>query len=142
MKRSELKKVLKPLIKECIKEVIFEEGVLSNLIKEVAVGIGSQQTIVETRVQEPERNFSRQQTELQEEARAAMEERKRRLEEAVGGGMTGIFEGVSAIPSAGSVGDGSNPQSPLSAYAPGDSGVDISAIMGLAGNASNWKKMI
>ena len=53
MKKSELRQVLKPLIKECIKEVIFEEGVLSNLIKEVAVGIGSQQTIVETRAPEP-----------------------------------------------------------------------------------------
>ena len=49
MKKQELQKILKPLIKECIKEVIFEEGVLSNLIKEVAVGIGSQQTIVETK---------------------------------------------------------------------------------------------
>ena len=141
MKKQELQKILKPLIKECIKEVIFEEGILSNLIKEIAVGIGSQQTIVETR-QTPPPDFSRQQIELQEEARTAMEEKKRRLEEALGGGMTGIFEGVSAIPSAGKVGDGSNPQSPLSSYAPGDSGVDISSIMGLAGNFSNWKKMI
>ena len=31
MKKNELQKILKPLIKECIKEVIFEEGVLSRL---------------------------------------------------------------------------------------------------------------
>jgi len=32
MKQSELKKALKPLIKQCIKEVIFEEGALSTII--------------------------------------------------------------------------------------------------------------
>ena len=33
MKRSELKKILKPLIKECIREVILEEsGVLSKIV--------------------------------------------------------------------------------------------------------------
>ena len=48
MKKDQLKKVLKPLIKECIKEAIFEEGVLSGLIKEVAAGLGSQGTIVES----------------------------------------------------------------------------------------------
>jgi len=35
MKKSELKS----LIKECVKEVIFEEGVLSNIITEVATGL-------------------------------------------------------------------------------------------------------
>ena len=47
MKKSELRQVLKPLIKECIKEVIFEEGILSNIVSEVAQGLGGQ-TIVET----------------------------------------------------------------------------------------------
>ena len=84
MKKQELQKILKPLIKECIKEVIFEEGVLSNLIKEVAVGIGSQQTIVETRVEEPTQDFSRQAAQLQEEQRLALEERKRKIEESIG----------------------------------------------------------
>ena len=34
MKTQRLKKALKPLIKECIKEIIFEEGVLSSIIRE------------------------------------------------------------------------------------------------------------
>jgi hypothetical protein len=34
MNKNELKKVLKPLIKECIKEVIFEDGTLSSIIAE------------------------------------------------------------------------------------------------------------
>lgn len=140
MKKQELQKILKPLIKECIKEVIFEEGVLSNLIKEVAVGIGSQQPIVEAQAPEPEYDFSRQRVELQEEARSAMTERKRKLEESLGGGFSGIFDNVEPISRAGSPGS-SDSQSPLSSYAPNDAGVDISGIMAIAGG-KNWKNMI
>lgn len=139
MKKNELQKILKPLIKQCIKEVIFEEGVLSNLIKEIAVGIGSQQTIVETR-QTPPPDFSRQRVELQEEASDALKEKKRRLEESMGAGFNGIFDNVDPISRAGSPGS-SNSQSPLSAYAPNDAGVDISGIMAIAGG-KNWKNMI
>ena len=39
MKRSELKGI----VKECIKEILFEEGVLSNLVAEVAFGISKAQ---------------------------------------------------------------------------------------------------
>ena len=45
MKKSELKKVLKPLIKECIREAIFDEGVLSGIIKEVAQGMGTNMVV-------------------------------------------------------------------------------------------------
>ena len=38
MNKTELKKILRPLIKECIKEVIFEEGTLSTIISEVVKG--------------------------------------------------------------------------------------------------------
>ena len=44
MKRSELKKI----VKECVKEILFDEGVLSSLVAEVAVGITrAQNTLVE-----------------------------------------------------------------------------------------------
>jgi len=140
MKKQELQKILKPLIKECIKEVIFEEGVLSNLIKEVALGIGSQQTIVESKASEPEHDFSRQRVELQEEAHAAMTEKKRKLEESLGSGFKGIFEDVEPLHKGGSPG-GSPAQGPLATYAANDPGVDISGIMAIGGG-KNWKNMI
>ena len=37
MKSEELKQVLKPLVKQCIKEVIFEDGVLSGIITEKGI---------------------------------------------------------------------------------------------------------
>ena len=38
MTKKDFKRILKPLIKECIKEVMFEEGVLSTVITEVVKG--------------------------------------------------------------------------------------------------------
>ena len=139
MKKQELQKILKPLIKECIKEVIFEEGVLSNLIKEVAVGIGQQQVIVETRAQEPEHDFSNHRAALQEQQLQALEDKKKKLEESLG--LGNIFENTSPLSGPGSPSSGGSSNSPLSTYAPGDPGVDISGIMAIAGG-QNWKKMI
>jgi len=139
MKKNELQKILKPLIKECIKEIIFEEGILSGLISEVVHGLG-QQTIIESHAPEPTHNFSRQQVELQEEASRALEEKKKRLEESMGGGFSGIFENVEPISKGGSPSD-SQTQGPLSHYSPHDAGVDISGIMAIAGG-KNWKNMI
>ena len=42
MNKTELKKILKPLIKQCIKEVIFEDGTLSNIVSEVTRGLSTQ----------------------------------------------------------------------------------------------------
>jgi len=139
MKKNELQKILKPLIKQCIKEVIFEEGVLSGIISEVVQGLG-QQTIVESRQLAPEPDFSRQSVELQEDARMAMEEKKRKLEESMGGGFKGIFDNVEPLSKAGSTGEPKS-QGPLSGYEPGDAGVDISGIMAIGGG-KNWKNMI
>ena len=49
MKTSEFKKILKPLIKQTIKEVLFEEGVLSNIVSEVAVGLSNQRLATESK---------------------------------------------------------------------------------------------
>jgi len=138
MKQDELKKVLKPLIKQCIKEVIFEEGVLSGLISEVIQGLGGKQTIVEAVAPPVQQDFSRQQVELQEEARAGMEDKRKKLEESLGLGA--VFENTVPLDKGGTVGE-STSQSPLASYAPNDPGVDISGIMAL-GAGSNWKDMI
>lgn len=139
MKKSELKQVLKPLIKECIKESIFEEGILSGLIKEVVSGL-DQSTLVES-ADPPKQDFSRQhKVELQQEARKDLDNRKKKLEESLGGEFKGIFENVEPMSGGGSPQSSGNSKGPLANYAPGDAGVDISGIIGLAGG--NWKNMI
>ena len=69
-----------------------------------------------------------------------MREKKRKLEESLGGGFKGIFDNVDPIRRAGSPGEKTS-NSPLSNYAPDDAGVDISGIMALGGG-KNWKNMI
>jgi hypothetical protein len=140
MKKQEIKKLLKPLIEECIKEVIFEEGVLSGLIKEVMSGLTDQQPIVENN--QTQQDFSRQRSvELQQESQQKLKERKRKLEETLGGKFKGVFENVDPISKPGNPSSEGGSKSPISGYAPSDAGVDISGIMAIAGG-SNWKNMI
>jgi hypothetical protein len=127
MKKSELKNI----IRECVKEVIFEEGVLSGIITEVAVGL--QGTIINEMQSSPKKMTSKS---------AKMTETKRKVLSAVGN--TGyedikrkfsnpeLFEGTKPIPSQPSKG------SPLSGVAPGDPGVDISNIPGFG----NWSTVM
>ena len=42
MKRTELKKIIKPLVKECVQETILNDGLLSNIVSEVMQGMGNQ----------------------------------------------------------------------------------------------------
>ena len=136
MKKNELKKVLKPLIKECIKEVIFEDGTLSSIIAEVMKGTSavSSQPIVETK--QPTQQRSRLETD--EEAKARIDSRKKKLMTSVGSGAyngVNLFEGTTAAPA--DVG-GQN-QGALAGVAPNDPGIDITALMNKT--TAIWQKM-
>lgn len=120
MNKNELKKILKPLIKECIKEVLLEEdGALSHVIKEVTVGLVGKQQINETRIKPP-----KQKTNSGEQLR----QRKKQLLDAIGrdayGGID-VFEGTTPVPAATNEGQA---RGPLADVAPNDPGVDISSI--------------
>ena len=41
MKREDLKKMLKPLVQECVREALYEGGLLSGIVSEVAKGMGT-----------------------------------------------------------------------------------------------------
>ena len=134
MKNEELKKILKPLIKQCIKEVIFEEGALSTIITEVMKGTSNSQQIVETRTQQPKQDFARQERKMQE-----AKERKRKLLDSIGKDAyngVNLFEGTTPAPAPTS-GQG---QSPLDGVAPNDPGVDISGIFS-GHSAKIWQKL-
>ena len=132
MKKTELKKILKPLIKECIKEVLFEEdGALSHIIKEVAVGISDKQTITET--------VSYQAPAAPQ--RSNLKEHKRKLLDAIGkDAYNGInlFEGTTPAPAPAS---GGATQGPLSGVAANDPGVNISNLFSNKSSAI-FKKMM
>ncbi len=139
MKRSELKKVLKPLIKECIKEVMFEDGVLSGLISEVAKGIGStsappprlKAAKVDPMVERMKRNaFSAEES-------GKLKEHKNKLMAAIGDGAyngVNLFEGTTPTRAQQTP---TQQSSPLANVAPDNAGVDISNLFGSVGNHWN-----
>ena len=134
MKKAELKRALKPLVKECIKEVLFEDGVLSGIIAEVVTGLGAGQVVMEQKTQQDDQEaLLREKAEKMEAQRQA---KIKRLNESSGlGKKVNVFEGVKPIQE-------SNPSgpSPLAGTSPGDSGVDISGIMNISRH--NWKDLI
>jgi|TARA_R110000765_G_scaffold273515_1_gene372253 hypothetical protein len=136
MKKSELKQVLRPLIKECIKEVIFEEGILSNIVSEVAHGLGGNTLVASKQhVTSPVQQDEQEQHE-QETARQKIQETRKRMLDAIGSdSYNGIdlFEGTAPAPQE------SNPSAALSGIDPKDAGVDINKIFG--GASKNWSHM-
>ena len=134
MKKSELKNLLKPMIKECIKEVIFEEGVLSNIVSEVVSGMG-RPTLVEAR--QPTMDDLARENEAMRKKQQALADQKKGLLRAINADAYGgvdLFEGTTPLSSGGSIDSGPSAQGPLADVDPQDPGVDISSIVGMAGN--------
>ena len=131
MKKSDLKQLIKPLVKECIHEVLLEEGLLSNVVAEVARGLQSN-LLVESQAlpQEPEIKHKTKQS------RQQLKDHRRKLRDTIGQDAyagVDLFEGTEPLhqsePQQGHADLGSSE----------DSGVDISSIFG---NASQiWQGM-
>ncbi len=138
MKKSELKS----LIKECVKEILFEEGVLSNLVAEVAFGITkAQSTLVETKTR-PQKNLnslSEAREREKEEKRRRLLETKRKMLDAMGNKkLANVFEGTTPLKTGGQPGT-QTPHGPMTGRDPTDAGVDISGLFGLAGR--KWQEL-
>jgi hypothetical protein len=131
MKKSELKKVLKPLIKECIKEVLLEEtGVLAKVVSEVASGMGQQVIIAESSQPKREKFLQPKKVPPSDSKRA-----KKQLLDSIGkdafNGIN-IFEGVDPITDKAPPPGEKTPSNtnPLRDMNPNDPGVDISKFFG------------
>ena len=57
MKKNELKRLIKPVVKECIHEVLLESGLLTNIVSEVAHCM-SQNVIVENKQKQSDALFN------------------------------------------------------------------------------------
>jgi|TARA_B110000902_G_C14093806_1_gene507937 hypothetical protein len=143
MKRSELKNIIKPLVKECITESLLEEGLLSNVISEVMKGMSP--VITEVSAPRSVDTIAEAQKATMREAQGAKlkqaKQDRRKLLDAIGNDSYGgvdLFEGTTAAPAQQS--PESQAGSPLGGVAPGDPGVDISGILGLGGH--KWKSLI
>jgi len=140
MKKSQLKHVIKPIVKQCLNELLIEQGLLSNIISEVVKGIQpiqQQPTQQPLAVVEHQKLLQQQRMELQEQRQQMIKENKRKLLDAAGFGVD-VFKGTSPIQEASDPSNGK--ASALSGIDSSDPGVDINGIMALANR--DWSKMI
>lgn len=137
MKKSDLKELIKPLVKECIHEALIEEGLLSSVVAEVAKGM-QQTPIVESRVPSaPQRPVPDPQAEAR--LHEAQQAQRRDLMQAINKDAyngVDLFEGTDAFSSY----ESTDPKpGTVELGNPRDPGVDISSLMG---NASKlWQAM-
>jgi|TARA_Y100000034_G_C6858773_1_gene390589 hypothetical protein len=129
MKKNDLKQLIKPIVKDCIHEILIEEGLLSNVVAEVAKGMQGN-LVVEGRP-----TPSAPVTEKKALPAPNLNAHRQGLMEAVG---TQAYNGVNLF-------EGTTPTTtaPPKGHAdlgdPRDAGVDISS---LVGNASHiWRSM-
>lgn len=130
MKKSDLKKIIKPLVKECINEVLLEEGLLSGIVSEVAKGMTNAPLVEHTPVSPPPAPQQVRQT------KKDLEERRQKLREAISRDAyngVDLFEGTEALPAKAPT------QGAVDLGDPRDPGVDISSIMGTSSKI--WQAM-
>ena len=141
MKASQLKKIIKPIVKECVYEALLKEGLLSNIVSEVAQGLGNQAILEnkETIVPEQSNENSVRMQQLREQR--LREQQVIALESIGKGSFNGInvFEGTTPL----AVTADPTPQSQAGAHSgqdPNDAGVDISSFISGGGHA--WKQLV
>ena len=125
MKKSELKSI----IKECIKEVIFEEGTLSTIISEVVQGTSRIKPITEA---------TQLSTKQDEKKLEEIKKNRKKMLDAIGRDAyngVDLFENTTPMKSGGNTNHGA-----LSGMDPRDPGVDISNIFSPTSSAI-WKKL-
>jgi hypothetical protein len=135
MKKSDLKKLIKPLVKECIHEVLLEEGLLSNVVAEVAKGM--QNNLVVESVPAPRRTQSKQEVVAKnDEARQKLAEHRKKMLNAVG---QDAYNGVDIFEGTTPTREPNKQQSSTDLGDPNDAGVDISSLVG--GASQIWRAM-
>jgi len=134
MKKSDLKKALKPIIAECVRESLYEEGLLKNIVSQVVEGYSAGAApIVESKTVSKVDNS--QQVEEAAKMKAKLESTKKQMLSAIGKGAYGgvnVFEGTTPAPA-----DNGSPGSVMEGVDPSDAGVDISSIFN-----NSWGKLI
>jgi len=144
MNKSQLKKLIKPVVKECIQEVLIEEGLLAEVVSQVTAGL-AKQPIVETREPNtkmglgkrtniPNDNLFNEDLQMQRKSRETnkkLQEHRRKLLDSIGSDAyngVDLFEGTEPMRQSGTPGQAHKPS--VLGDDPSDAGVDISSIMG------------
>ena len=134
MKKTDLKKLIKPLVKECINEVLIEEGLLSNVVAEVTRGMQTG-LVVEQNTQK----LTQQAPQSGRETTQKINEHREKLMKSIGADAyngVDLFEGTNPM----ATHEVSEPKpGQIDLGSPVDPGVDISSLVG--GASKMWDAM-
>lgn len=134
MNKAQLKKLIKPVVKECIQEVLIEEGLLTEVVSQVTAGMTRQPIVENKKSKDNLFNEDLQMKRKSREANKKLQEHRRKLLDAIGGDAyngVDLFEGTEPMKQAGTPGESHKPN--ILGDDPSDAGVDISSLMGNAG---------
>lgn len=136
MNKAQLKKLIKPVVKECIQEVLIEEGLLTEVVSQVAAGMASQPIVENTQKKKDDNLFNEdlQMRRKSQEVNSKLLEHRKKLLDSIGrDAFNGVdlFEGTEPTKSSPSPGNAHRPS--VLGDDPSDAGVDISSLMGQAG---------
>jgi len=133
MNKTQLKKLIKPVVKECIQEVLIEEGLLTEVVSQVTAGM-SRQPIVENKPKKRNDKLFNEDLQMKRKSREAnkkLQEHRKKLLDSIGGDAyngVDLFEGTEPLRNTGAPGQAHKPN--VLGDDPSDAGVDISSIMG------------
>jgi hypothetical protein len=136
MNKAQLKKLIKPVVKECIQEVLIEEGLLTEVVSQVTAGL-TKQPIVENKPKKRNDKLFNEDLQMKRKSREAnkkLQEHRRKLLDSIGTDAyngVDLFEGTEPLRNTGTPGESHTPS--VLGDNPNDAGVDISSIMGNAG---------
>ena len=133
MNKKDLKQIMKPLVKECINEILIEEGLLSNVVSEVVRGLDGG-VIVENKTSSQKNiKVSKQ----KKQNKKLVEARKKMMDSIGTDAYNGVdlFEGTMPISSQ----ESASKPGTIDLGSSADSGVDISSLVGDASQI--WKAM-
>jgi hypothetical protein len=136
MKKNQLKQLIKPIVKECIQEVLIEEGLLTEVVSQVTAGL-AKQPIVENKPKKRNDSLFNEDLQMQRKSREAnkkLQEHRKKLLDSIGGDAyngVDLFEGTEPMRESAAPGATNRPS--VLGDDPTDAGVDISSIMGNAG---------
>lgn len=135
MNRDQLKKAIKPVVKECIQEVLIEEGLLTEVVSQITAGL-AKQPIVENRQKKTNDNLFNEDLQMQRKSREAnkkLQEHRKKLLDSIGHDAyngVDLFEGTEPLSNSSTSGAASG--SDVLGDNPNDAGVDISSLLGQA----------
>ena len=133
MNKSQLKKLLKPVVKECIQEVLIEEGLLTEVVSQVTAGL-TKQPIVENKPKKRNDNLFNEDLQMKrksKEANKKLQEHRKKLLDSIGSNAyngVDLFEGTEPMRESGTPGSSHRPN--VLGDDPNDAGVDISSLVG------------